>query len=306
MQTYLLKETLVPCSLQEICGGAHRYVAVLTPAEWQRERQLFDMGIELEPDPTDIRSTKAEVNYDSLTGTFHIPDRDDFNRPDYGFAFALDEKGVVFIDAGDTVMAMLAALGGTKRWRVPCLERFLYDFLELIVSGDLPIMERFESTLNRIEDELLAEGTSGDLHTVNEIRSIVRRLLVHYEQLIDITQEFEENENGFFEELQLRYLHLFMNRMARLHDIAAALREHVTQVHELYQEQLEVRQNHTMALLTVVTTVFMPLTLIAGWYGMNFRYMPELESPWGYPAVIAVSLLIAVGCLIIFRKRKWL
>ncbi len=306
MQTDLLMETLTPCSLQEVFEGGHQYVAVLTPEEWERERESFRMGIELEPEPNNIHSTKAEVNYDSLTGTFLIPDRADFSAPDHSFAVALDEKGIVFIDAGNTVAEMLAALGRTKRWREPCLERFLYDFLELIVDGDLPVMEKFESTLERIEDDILSAGTTESLLGANRIHSAVRRLLVHYEQLIDLAQELEENENGFFDETRLRCLHLFMNRMARLHDIAVALREHVTQVRDMYHEQLEVRQNHTMALLTVVTTIFMPLTLIAGWYGMNFRYMPELESPWGYPIVILVSVLIAGGSLLFFRKKKWL
>ena len=61
-----------------------------------------------------------------------------------------------------------------------------------------------------------------------------------------------------------------------------------------------------MTLLTVITSIFLPLTLIAGWYGMNFRYMPELGWVWGYPAVILVSILIVVLSLIWFKKKKWL
>ena len=60
------------------------------------------------------------------------------------------------------------------------------------------------------------------------------------------------------------------------------------------------------AVLTVVTTVFMPLTLIVGWYGMNFKYMPELDSVWGYPAVIGISVLIVVVSIIFFKRKKWL
>ena len=65
-------------------------------------------------------------------------------------------------------------------------------------------------------------------------------------------------------------------------------------------------QNRIMTLLTIVTTIFMPLTLIAGWYGMNFRYMPELEWRFGYLAVFLVSIAVAIFCLIFFRKKKWL
>ena len=307
MGYYLLEECMRPCTADELHGQSGRkYVAVLTTPEWQRERERFDMGIELEPDTGNILNTKAEVNYDSLTGTFQIPDRKNIRERAACFAFALDEKGVVFIDDSGKAEQMISVIRRTKRWREPSLERFLYDFLEQIVYYDLPLMERYEEELDRIEDALLASEGQGDLARVNEIRSDVRELLVHYEQIIDMTQELEENENGFFSEANLRYMHLFMNRMARRHDSAVSLRDHTMQVRDLYNAQLEVRQNRIMTLLTVVTTIFMPLTLIAGWYGMNFRYMPELEWRLGYPVVIAVSVLIVVFCLIFFKKKKWL
>jgi magnesium transporter len=72
------------------------------------------------------------------------------------------------------------------------------------------------------------------------------------------------------------------------------------------QTQLDVRQNRIMTVLTVITSIFMPLTLIAGWYGMNFRYMPELAWKYSYPVVITVSILIVVVCLVWFRKKKWM
>jgi magnesium transporter len=182
----------------------------------------------------------------------------------------------------------------------------LYDFLEQIVDNDLSLMEHYEVELNRIEDTILETQGQGDLVRVNEIRSDIRELLIHYEQIIDMTQELEENENGFFSEENLRYIHLFMNLMARRHDSAVSLRDYTMQVRDLYNVQLEVRQNRIMTLLTVVTTIFMPLTLVAGWYGMNFRYMPELEWRLGYPIVIIVSIAIVVFCLILFKKKKWL
>ena len=307
MSYYLLEERIRPCNAEDLHDGMDsKYVAVLTTPEWNETRDSFDMGIELEPDAGNIHNTKAEVNYDSLTGTFLIPDRENLKEKDFRFAFALDEKGIVFIDDSGKAEEMINTIRRTKRWREPSLERFLYDFLEQIVDNDLAIMERYETELDHIEDEVLNSQGKGDLARVNEIRSDVRELLVHYEQIIDMTQELEENENGFFSEENLRYIHLFMNLMARRHDSAVSLREHTMQVRDLYNSQLDVRQNRTMTLLTVVTTIFMPLTLIAGWYGMNFIYMPELAWKWGYPVVIAVSVAIVIFCLILFRKKKWL
>ena len=307
MSYYLLGETFLPCGPEDLKDPEGRkYVAVLTTPEWRAERDRFDMGIELEPDAADIHNTKAEVNFDSLTGTFLIPDRDDIQDKDSRFAFALDEKGVVFIDDSGKAEQMIDVIRRTKRWRQPSLERFLYDFLEQIVDRDLTIMERYEEELNRIEDGILSSKGQGDPARVNEIRSDIRKLLVHYEQIIDMTQELEENENGFFSEENLRYIHLFMNLMARRHDTAVSLRDYTMQVRDLYNAQLEVKQNRIMTLLTVITTIFMPLTLLTGWYGMNFRYMPELGWRFGYPAVALVAVAIIAFCLYLFKKKKWL
>ncbi len=307
MSYYLLADSLQPCTENELFAQPNlQYVAVLTTPEWGRERERFDIGIELEIDTGDIHNTKAEVNYDSLTGTFQLPDRENIGSKEYCFAFALDEKGIVFIDDSGRAEQMIEAIKRTKRWRKPSLERFLYDFLEQIVENDLLVMERYEEELSRIEDEILNSQGKEEIGRINEIHNAIRKLLVHYEQVIDMTQELEENENGFFDEENLRYIHLFMNLIVRRHDSAASLRDHTMQVRDLYHAQLEVRQNRIMTLLTVVTTIFMPLTLIVGWYGMNFSYMPELESPLGYPIVIAVSVAVAVACLLFFKRKKWM
>ena len=307
MQYYLIKDTVVPCTPEEFSErNGEKVIAVMTAEEWKTERERLQMDIELDPTSREITSTKAEANYGSLTGTFRILNRSNLLGSENRFAFAMDERGLVFIDEHDTAQEMIETIAKTKRWPEPSMERFLYDFLEQIIGGDLTIIENFETELDKIEDAILSGSTEGSLTRVNKIRSIVRMLIIHYDQLTDMVQELEENENGFFEEDNLRYIHLFMNRMDRLCTRAASLRDHALQVRDLYREQLEVRQNRTVTLLTVVTTIFMPLTLIVGWYGMNFRYMPELDSPLGYPAVIVLSIVIIVGMLIFFKKKKWL
>jgi magnesium transporter len=129
---------------------------------------------------------------------------------------------------------------------------------------------------------------------------------MHYEQLMDLSQELEENENSFFQMDNLRYFHLFASRVANLRDMASFVRDYAVQLREYYESQMDLRQNRIMTILTVITSIFMPLTLITGWYGMNFRYMPELNMPWAYPAVLGLCVVIVAVCLIIFRKKKWL
>ena len=283
-----------------------QYVAVLTYDEWTRNRAIFELGIDLDLDLPDIYTTKAEVNYESLTGSFSIPDRSDFSKKDDTFAFALDEKGVVFIDDSGKAAEIIKNIQHTRKWKLPSLERFLYDFLDQIVKDDLRLMEKYENELDSMEKILLEEKGEFPSGRLNEIRNDIRDLRIHYEQLIDLGQELEENENNFFKPDNLRYFRSFLNRIGRLHDNSTSLRDYTIQLRDLYKAHMDIKQNRIMTVLTVVTTIFMPLTLIAGWYGMNFRYMPELEWKWSYPIIIAISILIVVFSLWFFKKKKWL
>ena len=304
---YLIKEILEECDKAALKKGDFQYVALLSAEEWHQEKDYFDMGIDIEPDVTEIFTTKAVVNYDSLTGTFCIPDRSDLSKEEHKFSFALDEKGVVFIDDSGFAAELLRNIQQTKKWRLPSLERFLYDFLDQITKDDLRLMEKYERELDAMEREILEEDAD-DVASgrVNDIRGDIRDIRIHYEQLMDLGQELVENENNFFKQENLRYFRLFLDRIARLHDTSSSIRDYTLQIRDLYKAHLDIKQNRIMTVLTVVTTIFMPLTLIAGWYGMNFVNMPELTSKWGYPAVIIVSIVIVVGSLIFFKKKKWL
>ena len=303
---YIIDETLKETEQTRLLDRSAQFVAVLTPAEWNKSREGFDMGIDLEPEIPKVFMTKAEVNYDSLTGTFSIPDRKNLSGDDLNFAFALDEKGIVFIDDSGAVQRIIDRIRKSKKWRLPSLERFIYDFLDQIVKDDLQILEGFESRLNAMEKELDGAEAEASFGLVNEIRSDIRTFLIHYDQLMDLAQELEENENNFFNQENLRYFHLFMNRVQRLHDTAASLRDYTIQIRDMYKAHLDIKQNRIMTVLTVVTTIFMPLTLIAGWYGMNFIHMPELAWRWSYPVVILVCIFIVVASLWFFKKKKWL
>ncbi|MCR5428492.1 MAG: magnesium transporter CorA [Lachnospiraceae bacterium] len=302
---------IIENTLRELPGGDPRgakkkqYVAVLTPQEWQNERENFEMGIDMDLDALDVHTTKAEVNYDSITGTFALPDRKNMAGDYKKFAFALDEKGIVFIDPGDTVSKLIKKIIDTKKWRFPSLERFIYDFLEAIIHDDLPLLEKYERELDLIDRDI-DNDNEPDIDRLNDIRGELRDLRIHYDQLIDLSQEFEENENSFFKSENIRFFRLFSNRVSRLFDLVNSLLDYTGQIRDTYSSRLDVRQNRIMTVLTVVTAIFMPLTLIVGWYGMNFKHMPELDSVWGYPAVIVISILIVVFCLIFFKRKKWL
>ncbi len=302
---YLIESTLRECTAKECHSGQKQYVAVLSPREWQKEREEFEMGIDMDFDLVGSHTTEAEVNYDSVTGTFALPDRKDMSAEYRKFAFALDEKGIVFIDPEDNVSKIIRRIIQTKKWRLPSLERFIYDFLEQIIHEDLSILESYEKELDRI-DEDIEKDRAADIERLNDIRGYLRDFKTHYDHLIDLSQEFEENENNFFKSNNLRFFKLFTSRVTRLYEMANSLLDYTLQIRDTYMARLDVRQNRIMTVLTVVTTIFMPLTLLAGWYGMNFKYMPELNSVYGYPVVIIISILIVIFSLLFFKRKKWL
>jgi len=193
-----------------------------------------------------------------------------------------------------------------KKWRTPSLERFIYDFLGLIINGDLNRLEKYEDEISDIEDRILEGRLDGELERNNEIRGELLKLKMHYEQLIDFGQELSDNENEFFQNDNLRFFDLFTSKVSRLQGMISTLRDYTAQVRELYQSELSVKQNRIMTVLTVVTTIIMPLTLVTGWYGMNFKYMPELDSPIAYPVIIGVVAVMAIAGIIYFKKKKWL
>ena len=303
---YLIKDKLEESTYEECLKRKAIYVAIVDKDEFKKNSDLFNMGIDMEFDLSNAPVSCVKVNYDSLTGSFSIPDRACISEANHEFSFALDEQGIVFINDDGTAQKIVERIKNTRKWRAPSLERFIYDFLEEIIGNDINVLEVYDKKLDSMEDRILDKGDDDDImEELVEIRSDIMDLRTHYEQLIDLGQELEENENGFFSSKNLRYFRMFTERVIRLRDIVASLREHTMQVRDLHHSQLEVKQNKVMTILTVVSTIFMPLTLIVGWYGMNFKYMPELDVPIAYPIVIAVCVIIVVVIIIFFKKKKF-
>ena len=136
-------------------------------------------------------------------------------------------------------------------------------------------------------------------------RKEVLTLFHYYSQLFDIGVVLQEDENGLFRKEERQLFRLFAERINRLREETQLLREYSTQVQEVYQAQIDIRQNKIMKILTVVTTVFLPLSLIAGWYGMNFTSMPEFGWKYGYAFVILLSAAVVLLCIWIFWKKKF-
>ena len=160
--------------------------------------------------------------------------------------------------------------------------------------------------LDKLEEQLLEQAEPQRFENqLHRCRRTLLKLSAYYAQLDELGDTLAANRNGLFSKKLCRGFELFSHRAGRLHSQTASLREYSLQLHQIYQSKIDLKQNRVMQFLTVVTTVFMPLTLITGWYGMNFHSMPELNAPWAYPAVILVSLAILLAEVLFFRRKKW-
>lgn len=184
------------------------------------------------------------------------------------------------------------------------LPRILYAFFNSLTENDSQELAVLEEEISAIEERVM-EGVSGDY--IKDIIVMRKKLMFYkkyYEQLLDIAETIEENENRLLSSGALKNFKMFTRRVDRLSRNVLNLRDYISQVREAYQSQVDINLNSIMKLFTVITAIFLPLTLLVGWYGMNFKNMPELSWPYGYYAAIGASVLFVAGSILFFKKRK--
>lgn len=156
-----------------------------------------------------------------------------------------------------------------------------------------------------MEEELLDEKKQIDpTKEVAKFRKEILNRNFRYQQFADMVDTLCENPFDIFTDSEKLSFERFGSKVDRLSQQTQLLREYLVQIREMYQQTIDVQHNKTMQVLTVVTTLFFPLTLIAGWYGMNFVNMPELKNPYSYFIVIGICLIIVAGEIIFFKKKK--
>ncbi len=128
------------------------------------------------------------------------------------------------------------------------------------------MLSNLESEISGVEDDLLEGRTKNYTKDILMLKNKLLFLKKHYEPLLDIVEDLTENENKIIDKKSIAYFVILFNRIERLNRKVGNLRDYVTQIRESYQAQLDINLNNTMKLFTVLTAVFSPLTLIAGWY----------------------------------------
>ena len=212
---------------------------------------------------------------------------------------------VKIIDKEDSIRQMFLDAIGRFRQNAT-MEKVIYGVLERLLSSGNRGLVITERQIIAMEREVVNGKVDSELNTeIFDLRNRLSTLKNYYEQLIDIGESLQENENDLFEEEDLRYFKIFTDKSERLSNNTQLLCDNLIHLREAMDATLNYNLNNTMKLFTMVTIIFQPLTLIVGWYGMNFKYMPELGWRFGYLYVIVLSIVVVGAILYWFKKRKF-
>ncbi|MEG1753492.1 MAG: CorA family divalent cation transporter [Christensenella sp.] len=177
-------------------------------------------------------------------------------------------------------------------------------FFEYLLRDDLETLEDIEVQISNLEDRVLTDKQGDFTSAIIQERKRLMMIMRYYEELLNILESIGMNEQHAFGSTSTHYLNIICGKAQRLYDKTKTMREYVSEIREAYQAEVDIRTNNIMKVLTIVTIIFMPLTLIVGWYGMNF-IMPEYGFAVAYPIVIVASILVAVVGILYFKKHKW-
>ena len=219
--------------------------------------------------------------------------------PNYLFTFQ-ERPG----DDFDTIRERLRSGKGKIRERGP--DYLAYALIDTTVDNYFTILDRIGRATEEIELELLERPSPDTMRKLQQIKRemlIVRRTIW---PMREVMASLLRTESALIKEDTRVYLRDVHDHTVQVLEAVETLRDVVSGMIDLYLSQVAQRTNEAIRVLTVMASIFIPLTFIVGVYGMNFEFMPELHSRWGYPAVWGVMIVTALGLLAWFRKRGWI
>lgn len=200
---------------------------------------------------------------------------------------------------------------GGRRVRMSKADYFAYTLADAVIDGYFPVIEHYGDALGDLEDEAVARPGRDLLARVHEVKRALRALRQAVWPMREVVDGFG-GENRIVREATRPYLRDCHDHVVQIFDILETCRERAAGLTEIYLSSVSNRMNEIIKVLTIITTIFIPLNLIAGIYGMNFDTsaspwnMPELGWAYGYPAVLALMTGIVLSLLYYFRRKGWI
>lgn len=208
-----------------------------------------------------------------------------------------EEAGDVFDGVRDRIR------NGAARIRSNNADYLLYALMDAIVDHYFLVVENLEDRIEDIDDELFSDPTAASLDRINIMRKETLFLRRHVRPIRELFTSLIRSEHPFLRASTLIYFKDVYDHVMSVTDMIESFRDSLSGQVDHYMSSMSNKMNEVMKFLTVIGSVFIPLTFIVGIYGMNFEYMPELKQPLGYPILMGVMVIVGLATFLYFRAK---
>lgn len=196
--------------------------------------------------------------------------------------------------------------GGFGRIRKRGTTYLAYALIDAVVDHYIVTLEALEDAIDTLEEDIMDGRDDSVKVRIHAMKSNVNRLRRSIVPLREAVTRWQKSDHPRHEVKMGVYLRDLNDNVARALELTDSYVTRAGDLYQLYTNELSVRTNNVVQVLTVVSTIFIPLTFLTGLYGMNFTHMPELDEAWAYPALWGVMVGITVALLIYFKRKGWL
>lgn len=240
------------------------------------------------------------LNLDSRTNSIISEQISLILGPNFVISFQEGPEGDVFNPVRERLRA------GKGKIRKMGADYLAYSIIDSVVDNYFIILEKLGEKIESLEERLVTNPTGNVLREIHNLKREMLFLRKSVWPLREVISTMAKGESSLIHPSTGIYLRDIYDHTIHVVDTIETFRDMVSGMLDIYLSSISNRMNAVMKVLTIIATIFMPLTFLAGVYGMNFKNMPELEWKFGYPMIVLVMLIVAVIMLYFFRKKKWI
>ncbi len=207
----------------------------------------------------------------------------------------------------DPFVPLKARIKGAKgRLRKLGADYLAYEIIDSVIDHYFVLQDAIDRRIDELEEELLENPTPATMHAIQGLKKNMISLRRSISPVRELLAGMLRGESPLIQEHTEVYLRDVYDHAIRVNESIESFRDMISGMVDIYLSSVSNRLNEIMKVLTIFAAIFIPLTFIAGVYGMNFEYMPELKWKWAYPALWGTFLAVAIVLLVYFRRKKWL
>ena len=303
---------IIDSKLSKIKDGCVKWVEVFginNPEKISSIANLFDIHLLVQED---ILDTKQRPKMDRYDDYLYI----DFNL----LSYSKEKKEVISEQVGlvlgenyvltfrekdnDLVGSLYSRLkNNIGKLRKSSSDYFMYMAIDIAVDYYYLIIEDLIDEVEQLEEKIINEHNGKSILEIQRLKSQINYVYKTINPLKEIVNSLTRDE--LIEDDLVPYFKDVFDHINQIIDSIDTVRDSANSLTELNYNQANTKLNDVMKVLAIISTIFMPLSFIVGFYGMNFKFMPELAEPWAYPVIIGIIFVVAILMIIFFKKKKW-